>query len=289
MDKVKRLISLNIISYVLMLFIVYIQLTNVFDNLNIFVKFSMGVSPWIMVVCTSFILARDVNKEFNNFKVESRFDWIIRIIAFLIAISTVKFYEKYYLIVASIVFLFICNCFIEYSLYKRIGKIKIEAEEKVIVSYEEKCNLRKMVNSVNSSSMAIILFCAVALSVPVNKNMEGTSMWYIPVIASVIVFIWYLKVINKNFIAFYLDKNYARKILNRNNFSIIIGYSLCLIISFINLTYTSYSLVMILGIILQVPVFESIRKMSLRLKRIKNSIGEDSYYYFINEVTDINN
>lgn len=62
MDKVKRLIILNGVSYILALFIVYIQVANTFDNLNIFVKFIIGISPWIMVAGTSFILARDVNQ-----------------------------------------------------------------------------------------------------------------------------------------------------------------------------------------------------------------------------------
>ena len=286
MDKVKRLIILNGVSYILALFIVYIQVTNIFDNLNIFVKFIIGISPLIMVAGTSFILARDVNKEFNEFKIESRFDWIIRIIAFFIAIGAVKYYEKYYLIIACIIFLFVCNCCIEYSIYKRIGKVKIGTEEKVVVSYEEKCNLRKMVNSVNSSIRASMLFCGVGLSVPITKNMEGTSMWYMPVIASVVVFIWYIKNINKDFMSFYLDKNYARKIINRNSFFIIVSYLLCLVISFIKLPYDAYSLVMVFGVILQAPVFESIRKMSLRLREIENSIGKDSYNYFINEVTN---
>ena len=288
MNKVKRLIILNVISYILMLFILYIQITNIFANLNIFIKFIIGISPYVMVICTSFILARDINKEFNNFKMKSSIDWITRIIAFSISINAIKYIEKYYLIVVCIIFLFICNCFIEYSIYKRIGEVKIEAIEKVIVSYEEKYNLRKMFNAVNSSSRASMLFCGIGLSVPASKNMEGTTMWYIPVITSVIVFVWYMKIINKNFMLFYLDKKYAKEIINRNIFFIAISYSLCLIMSFINLSYNTYSLITLLGIILQIPVFESIRKMALRLKKIENSMGKESYNYFINEAIENN-
>ena len=138
----------------------------------IFVKFIIGISPWIMVAGTSFILAWDVNKEFNGFKIESGFDWIIRIIAFFIAMGTVKYYEKYYLIIACII-------------------------------------------SVNSSIRVSVLFCCVGLFVPITKNMEGTAMWYIPVIDSAVVFVWYVKTISEYFMNFYLDKNYARKIINK--------------------------------------------------------------------------
>ncbi len=86
-------------------------------------------------------------------------------------------------------------------------------------------------------------------------------------------------------LGFYLQLSFPKGAW-RSHFFIIIGYLLCLVISFIKLPYDAYGLIMVFGIILQIPVFESIRKMSLRLMEIEKSIGKDSYNYFINKVTN---
>ena len=152
------------------------------------------------------------------------------------------------------------------------------------ISYEEKCNLGNMVKATNLAMVSFIVFCGFSISIPILKNVEGTEKrGYIPVIVSIIVAMWFIKMTYSNYIKFYLDKRYGKRIFIRNIICSILGYLICLALSFGNFTEYMYNYFFLIGIIFTIPTISTMRKMSLRLKEIRDSIGKDNYNYYINK------
>lgn len=113
-------------------------------------------------------------------------------------------------------------------------------------------------------------------------NMEGTEERYlIPVILSIAVAVWFAKKNYENYMNFYLDKDYAKKIFIRNFVFALAGYLISLILSFINMKRELYDYIIFIGIIFTIPVIVTMRRMFLRLKEIKDAIGKEDYNYFI--------
>lgn len=289
--KVKILVTFNCISYMLMLVISYVIITGIINNTNNIIKLILGTLPMILIICTSFICAFDRHKEFKPVKVQAILDLVIRTISFGLVIGEVYYYKN---INSYITFIFICcmfaiNTILEYIMNKKIinKHEEIEIKKKLNITYEEKQNLRSMVKALNLEMFSILLFCGISLSVTMNKNMEGTTeRWYIPVIFSIVVCIWFVKTSYKNYIGFYLDKKYANHIFKRNIIFSLIGFSICLVLSFLKFSNEVYGAITCIGILFLLPTISTARKMSLRLKEIKKSLGKDTYNYFIMKKMD---
>lgn len=285
--KIKLLVIFNCISYALMGFIYYIVINDMISELNNMTKFSIVNISWILIVCTSFILASDGHKEFKAIKKEAIFDWLIRIIAFVVVIYGTKYFENSYIICIFIISAFIINSFIEYVINKKVANYNeaINRKEKIEISYQEKCNLNNMIKSVNLSMFSYVIFAGISLSVPINKNMEGTtSRWYIPVIFSILIYTWFIKINYKNYNRFYLNKKYAKDLFAKDVVFISIGYTICLVSAFLNLSYQLYGYIILVGALFNLPMINTVRKMSLRLKEIRDALGKDTYNYFINKM-----
>lgn len=284
--KLKILVVLNCISYIVMEFIAYAIRNDI--KLDNKIKFIVGSIPWLLIMSTSFILAGDRNNEFQSVKREAILDWLTRIIAFGVVFNYSKQFNNIFLVFIFIIATFIANTVIEYRINKKImnARDRITKEMNVEITYEEKCNLRAMVKAINLGMFSIIVFSGAALSVPITKNMEGTTMWYIPIIISIVVFIWFIKTTYNNYFAFYLDKKYVKKVFSRDIVFASIGYGICLISSFLHFENSAFAYVTIVGILFLLPTIGTVRKMSLRLKVIKNNLDRDTFRYFLTKTEE---
>lgn len=280
--KIKILSILNLISYLLIGFIYVLVSYEYISNL---VKLIIGTLILALILLTSFVLADDMYKELVLIKSEARVDWIIRVIAFsIILIGAMNNLANKYLILISILILMIINFSIEYNMNKKLKSSykKIDKSKKDNISYEEKCNLGNMIKATNLAMVSFIIFCGFSISIPILKNMEGTEKRsYIPVILSIVIAIWFIKISYSNYMKFYLDKSYGKKIFIRNGICSILGYIICLALSFGKFRKEMYDYFFFIGIIFTIPTIITMRKMSLRLKEIRDSIGKDNYNYYI--------
>lgn len=282
--KIKVLSKLNFISYLFMVILATILTNDLFTKLNNITKFIIGIIPYILIMCTSFILASDRFVEFKSIKIEAIIDWVIRIIAFGVIINYSKHFSNVFLPLIFIVFACILNIIIEYRINKKLMNVKEERvnDDKIEITYEEKCNLKSIVKAVNSGMSLILIFGAVSLSVPVIVNMEGTlaTMRYISVILSIVVFILFTITSYYNYTDFYLDKEKAKKLYARDIIVASIGYIVCLISAFIKMNHEVYSYISFTGILFLLPMINTIRKMSRRLTEIRNSIDKETFRNF---------
>ena len=180
----------------------------------------------------------------------------------------------------------IINFTIEYYMNKKMRSYNKEKykNEIVNISYEEKCNLRNMVKATTSFMISTLVLTSFSMGVATLKNMEGTEeRRFIPVIVSVLVTVWFLKKSYNNYMSFYLDKRYSKKIFINNSIFVLLGYIICLSLSFVKFNIKVYDYIFIIGVIFTIPTINSMRKMSLRLREIRNSIGKENYNYFINK------
>lgn len=282
--KVKILSILNIISYLFMSIISMLIFSGKFEGLDSKYKFIIGICPYILVICTSFVLAVDRFVDFRIVKIEAIIDWGLRILAFTITINYSKKFSSMFLLLAFIAGAFLLNCILENIMNKKLIKTKDMAndDDNDSISYEEKCNLRHMVKAVNSGMFLIIAFCMFSLSVSLNKNMEGTaSIWYFPVILSIVICILFTMTSYNNYMGYYLDKVYGKSIYSRDVTFALIGYIICLISSFIKMSYDIYTYIFIVALILLLPMISTIRSMSLRVRKIKNSLDKNSFRRFM--------
>ena len=280
--KIKILSILNLISYLLIGFIYVLVSYEYISNL---VKLIIGTLILVLILLTSFVLADDMYKELVLIKSEARVYWISRVIAFsIILIGSMNNLANKYLILISILILMIINFSMEYNMNKKLKSSykKIDKSKKDTISYEEKCNLGNMIKATNLAMVSFIIFCGFSISIPILKNMEGTEKRsYIPVIVSIVIAIWFIKISYSNYMKFYLDKSYGKKIFIRNGVCSILGYIICLALSFGNFRKEMYDYFFFIGIIFTIPTIITMRKMSLRLKEIRDSIGKDNYNYYI--------
>lgn len=283
--KIKILKILNLISYLLIGFIYAFIKYEYISNL---VKFSIVTLVLVLILLTSFILANDTYKELELIKREARIDWIIRVISFsVILFGAMNDLSNKYLIFMIISILKLIIISIEIIMNKKMKDFYIDMDKNKKdnnISYEEKCNLGNMVKATNLAMVSFIVFCGFSISIPILKNVEGTEKrGYIPVIVSIIVAMWFIKMTYSNYIKFYLDKRYGKRIFIRNIICSILGYLICLALSFGNFTEYMYNYFFLIGIIFTIPTISTMRKMSLRLKEIRDSIGKDNYNYYINK------
>ena len=280
--KIKILSILNLISYLLIGFIYVLVSYEYISNL---VKLIIGTLILVLILLTSFVLADDMYKELVLIKSEARVYWISRVIAFsIILIGSMNNLANKYLILISILILMIINFSMEYNMNKKLKSSykKIDKSKKDNISYEEKCNLGNMIKATNLAMVSFIIFCGFSISIPILKNMEGTEKRsYIPVIVSIVIAIWFIKISYSNYMKFYLDKSYGKKIFIRNGICSILGYIICLALSFGKFRKEMYDYFFFIGIIFTIPTIITMRKMSLRLKEIRDSIGKDNYNYYI--------
>lgn len=280
--KIKILSILNLISYLLIGFIYVLVSYEYISNL---VKLIIGTLILVLILLTSFVLADDMYKELVLIKSEARVYWISRVIAFsIILIGSMNNLANKYLILISILILMIINFSMEYNMNKKLKSSykKIDKSKKDNISYEEKCNLGNMIKATNLAMISFIIFCGFSISIPILKNMEGTEKRsYIPVIVSIVIAIWFIKISYSNYMKFYLDKSYGKKIFIRNGVCSILGYIICLTLSFGKFRKEMYDYFFFIGIIFTIPTIITMRKMSLRLKEIRDSIGKDNYNYYI--------
>lgn len=281
-NKIKILTVLNLISYIVMIF------TNLlvrFVNINNLTKLIIGSLPLVLIVSTSFIMASDAYLELKIIKKEAVLDWITRIVAFIISLyGIVHYLYNSYLLLILIFILFITNCIIEYRMNKKLQNSCEEKDNKIKIeiSYKEKCNLKNMVKSVNLGMISYLIFCGFSLSVATSKNMEGAEdRSYIPVIVSALVALWFIKISYENYMNFYLDKKYAKNIFIKNSTFALIGYLICISLSFVNFEKYIYDYIIFIGILFAIPTINTMRKMALRLRDIRSSLGKEDYNYFI--------
>jgi hypothetical protein len=283
--KLKILLILNIISYLIMTILSVVIINDIFPKFDLITKFTLGISPYILITCTSFILASDRFLEFKSIKIEAIIDWVVRIIAFVIIINYSKHFKSLSLALAFVAFSFIVNTIIEYRINKKLISIKDRKSngEKIEITYEEKCNLNAMVKAASSGLILIIIFPGFSLSVPLIKNMEGATAatGYIPIIISIVVFIRLITSSYENYIMFYLDKKYAKKIYTRDIIFASIGFMICFISAFFKMSYEAYSYIFLGGLLLLLPMIGTVRKMSLRVKKVKDSLDRESFRYFL--------
>lgn len=280
--KIKLLFRLNFVSYVAILLMYFLIQNGNFDNLNNIAKFILGSVPLVVITLASFILAHDANEELKCIKNISKVDFIIRFIAYIITLYEVKSFSNHWYL-GFIAILFIANCIIEYKMNIKLNNSeKTELNKKIQVSYEEKCNLNNMMKSVNLAMFSWFVFCMICLNVSSLKNTVGAEEnGMIPVIISIVIAGWFIKINYKNYIRFYLDKSYAKKIFIRDLSFAIVGYLICLIGAFIKFDHEIYMYIIIIGLIFIMPMMNTIRKMSLRLKQIRNALGKEEYNEFI--------
>lgn len=139
-----------------------------------------------------------------------------------------------------------------------------------------------MVKSVNSSMFSYFIFVGGSLSIATTMNMEGTEeRTFVPVIFSIVAAIWFIKKNYENYMGFYLDKEYAKKIFFKNSMFALAGYLISLILSFVNMRIELYDYVIFIGLAFSAPAINTMTKMFLRLKEIRDSIGKEDYNYFI--------
>ncbi|MBE6052312.1 MAG: hypothetical protein E7212_00135 [Clostridium sartagoforme] len=285
--KIKILAIMNLISYLLIGYMYYLFRYEYIDNLNNLHKFILVQAILLLILITSFVLANDAFKELTLVKNEVKLDWIVRIIAFgIVFIGISKNLQQKNLVLVVIIMLMIINFAIEYYMNKKMRSYSKEENKKEIVniSYEEKCNLRNMVKATNSFMISFLVLCSFSMSVPTLKNMEGTEKTsFIPIIVSVLVIIWFLKTSYNNYMIFYLDKRYSKNIFIKNSIFVLLGYIICLSLSFVKFEIKIYDYIFIIGIVFTIPTIQSMRKMSLRLREIRESIGVENYNYFINK------
>lgn len=283
--KIKVLAIFNIISYIVMGMLSYIINNNLSSRLDNKFKFVIGSIPLLLITCTSFIIADDRFKELKIVKKEAIVDWVVRIVAFGIALIHTNSYNIKALILVALVI----NIIIEYRMNRKLINTKQElVKEEVLVSLEERKNLKNFVMAVNAGMLSILIFSGGALSVPITKNMEGTTKsWFIPVIVSILVFRWFIKTTYKNYSGYYLDKEEGKRAFKKDIIFASIGYLICLIFSFVNMDQQWYSLITIIGILFTFPLIETMRKMSLRLKVIKDSLDKDTFNYFLVEYKEV--
>lgn len=241
--KIKILSILNLISYLLMGFIYCLTRFECLSNLNNnnMVKFFVGISLQILIVSTSFILAKDTFKEFTIIKNEARLDWTARLLAYIILLGGINHLENNYIII-SILILMTINISIECIMNKKLKHFHIEDDDiKIYITYEEKCNLRNMVKATNSTAVSFLIFCGLSISVPTLTHIEGTEKRaYILIIVSIIVTIWFIKTNYNNYMKFYLDKSYGKRVFIKNSAFALLGYMLCLGLSFADLKEDLY-------------------------------------------------
>lgn len=280
--KIKLLFRLNFVSYVAIFLIYYLIKNGNFNDLNNISKFILVSIALLVISLTSFILADDANKELKCIKSIAKFDFGIRLIAYITTLYEVKSFSNNWHL-GLIVILFIVNCIIEYKMNIKLNNIeKIELNKKIQVSYEEKCNLNNMMKSVNLAMFSWFVFCMICLNVSTLKNMVGAEeSGIIPVIISIALAAWFVKINYKNYIRFYLDKGYAKKIFIRDISFAILGYFICLIVSFIKFGHEIHMYIIIVGLIFIMPMINTIRNMSLRLNQIRSAIGKEEYNEFI--------
>ena len=284
--KIKFLSIMNLISYLLIGYMYYLFRYEYIDNLSNIFKFILGQSILVLILITSFVLANDAFKELTLVKNVARLDWIVRIIAFgTVFIGISNNVQRKNLILVVIIILMIINFTIEYYMNKKMRSYSKQESKNQIqsISYEEKCNLRNMVKATNSSMISLLVYGALSISIPILKNMEGTEeRAFIPVIISAVVAIWFIKTTYNNYMSFYLDKRYGKKIFLINYIFALLGYIICLSLSFVKFNIKIYDYIFIIGVIFTIPTINSMRKMSLRLREIRDSIGKENYNYFIN-------
>lgn len=280
--KLKLLFRLNFVNYIAILLIYFLVKNGNFNNLNNMLKFILGSIPLVVIALASFILAHDSNEELKCIKNIAKVDFIIRFIAYIITLYEVKSFSNHWYL-GFIAILFTSNCIIEYKMNIKLNNSeKTELNKKIQVSYEEKCNLNNMMKSVNLAMFSWFVFCMVCLNVSSLKNTVGAEeSGMIPVIISIVVAGWFIKINYKNYIRFYLDKDNAKKIFIRDISLAIAGYLICLIASFIKFNYEIHMYIIIVGLIFVIPMINTIRKMSLRLKQIRKILGKEEYNQFI--------
>lgn len=279
--KIKILAIFNMISYVVMGVLTYIMIAGLASHLDNKFKFILGNMPLVLIAGTSFIIVNDRFKELRIVKKEAIVDWVVRIIAFGITfINTDKHYIKTLILMALVI-----NIIIEYRMNKKLVNTTQEfIKEEVIVSYEERKNIKNFVMAINSGLFSIFAFIGGALSVPTTKNMEGTTkLWFIPVIVSVLVFRWFIKTTHKNYKIYYLNKEEGKLVFKKDTIFVSIGYLICLIFSFIDMGQEWYSITTFIGILFMLPTIGTLRKMSLRLKVIRENLDRNTFNYFLIE------
>lgn len=273
--KIKILAILNIISYVVMGLLTYIRITDLVSYLDNGFKFVLGNMPLVLIAGTSFILVTDIFKEFKIIKKEAIVDWVVRIAAFGITLMNMdKHYMKFLVLIALVI-----NIVIEYKMNKKLINTHQEfVKEELVLSDEEKKNLRNFTLAINSGMFSIFAFSGGALSLPITKNMEGTTkLWFVPIIISLLVFRWFIKTTHKNYEAYFLDKEEGKRIFKRDIIFASIGYLIWLILFFVPMTQELYSLVTFIGILFMLPYIETMRKKSLRLRAIRGSLDREVF------------
>ena len=216
--KIKILMAFNFIGYIFMILLSLKISNGEFISYNNIIKFILGNMPYLIILLTSFVLANDRFTDLKIVKIEAILDWVIRIIAFGSTIYYTSNVKNIRIALVILIVLMVVNVSIELIMLRKmkLNETNIELSEELKISYEEKCNLGHMVKAVNSSVGLIFIFFAFALSVPINKNMEGAKLWYIPVVISIAVFALYISRMKENYEMFFIYKDNTRKIYIRD-------------------------------------------------------------------------
>ncbi|MBU5591217.1 hypothetical protein KQI89_05520 [Clostridium sp. MSJ-4] len=281
--KIQMLVSLNITGYLYMIFLVFQIDNGKFNYYTNVYKFILGNIPYIFIVLTSFILANDRFTELKKVMLASYIDWIFRIVAFQSAIYYSDKYKNIQLSVIILSLFFIINVLTELFIMKKLDrdKDKVSFSEKEEISYEDKCNLKHMVKAVNLGMIQYILFCALGLLVPINANMEGATLWFIPVLLSIFIFLNFVNKMKEIYKGYCIYKEETKKIYVRDMTTAAIAYGICLIASFIKISQSTYNYVFLLGVLIMIQPFNNLRKVSLKISKVKKNLDIETIHYFM--------
>ncbi|KFN01417.1 putative membrane protein [Bacillus clarus] len=244
------------------------------------------VSPLLFLTLTSFILATDYKIEYQIFKKEALFDYIIRVIAAVIAFFNYKFEFfsfEYILRFTLVLLLFIASIVLEYGMLRKVksnvGTIEKNTED--VVTEEEKQNIRKMGKAVRLGVTSFFLVTAGAMNVTVVANLH---MYYIAI--SIGVFIVFLRMNYTKVKLLYLDKNLKKRIYIRDSLYACLGFifNVFIAIGIFSFGEGEQTLGILIGCLSLYPTIRTNRKIALRHKHIVEVMGDQfSYYYTLKD------
>ncbi|ADL52281.1 hypothetical protein [Clostridium cellulovorans] len=276
----KRLIGINFITYISnFLFMYYYAkykgvLQAYWGLLGIW-----GLSPLVLLLITSPILADDYKKEYKIFKPYSTIDWIMRAIACFLSFYTLRFQ---YMSLGYIIQNLICLLLLIVSLileYRMLKKAKIYADypideniKKEEFTLEEKQNVRNMARAQPLALWSFIMFFSIGLGLDIEGKLY--------ILLSILLFVLFLMLNYIKCYWFFIDEGEAKNTFIKDSIYAVIGYSIYFVLVFV-LGYGIYKFwLIIFAIGFFYPTIRTNRKMAIRYKQLEAYLGDNLLDYF---------
>ncbi len=287
----KVLIIMNLLAY-LNSIIFSNTYTLVGDNLkeNWIIYGIWGLSPYVFITITTFIIAGDYKKEYKVFRKEAIVDWIIRFISFCTAFQEFdfKFLSFHHIFQQCIIILLlIISIALEVRMYKiaiKNNSLKEEYDGKKDILLNEKIDVENIGKATMKgvNSFYAYVFC-VGIIISLFKLYNSPIHRVIIVLFSIMFFCCFLKVNLEKCRLVYIDKNMANKIFKNNAIYSVIGFIVFITITLISLNISNNSnykviansVALIIQILFLYPTIQTNRKIGIRYREIqKESIAK---------------